>query len=136
MDPKLLQLQWVSESTFRPLVHLPEKDLVAIWKWVSEHHHADTRITNRNMRMAMDALNIQNQADCASDHQAVRNARLNQQVLPKCNRHIDSICDAIRDCDINTPEEWRIIAKLVYQHLLSKYAGGNNCKNGVLSVNA
>ena len=70
----------------------------------------------------MDALKIRSHADCVSDHQATITIRIDQEVLPKFNRHIDRICDAIRDSDINSQEEWRIVAKLVYEQLLRNYA--------------
>lgn len=126
MDPKLLQLQWVSESTFRPLVHLQEKDLQAIWEWVLDHRDGDSRITSRDMNKAMDALGIKSHENCYGEHQASISVRIDREILPKFRRHIFRIADAIRDSDINSKEEWRIVAKLVYQQLLRNYAGSDS----------
>ncbi len=126
MDPKLLHLKWVSEGAIRPLVHLPEKDLVAIWEWVLEHRDGDSRITSRDMNKAMDALGIKSHENCYGEHQASISVRIDREILPKFRRHIFRIADAIRDSDINTEEEWKIIAKMIYQQILRNYVDPDN----------
>jgi hypothetical protein len=121
VDTDMEYLRWVSESTFRPLVHLPEKDLVAIWEWVLKHRKGDTRISSRDINKAMDALKIMSHANCVSPHQTGITVRIDQELIPKFRRHIERISDALADNGINTEAEWKQIAKMIYQQLLRNY---------------
>ena len=121
MDPKLLHLQWVSEGALRPLVHLQTKDLQAIWDWVLKHRDGDTRITSRDMNLAIDALNILSHEICAVEHQAAVTVRIDRELLPKFRRHIFRIADAIRDENINSKTEWEIISRMIYKQLLKNF---------------
>jgi len=121
MDPKLLHLHWVSEGALRPLVHLQKKDLEAIWEWVLNHRDGDTRITSRDMNLAIDALNILSHENCAVEHQAAVTVRIDRELLPKFRRHIFRIADAIRDENINSKTEWEIISKMIYRQLLKNF---------------
>lgn len=119
VDRKLIYLDLVSENTFRPMQHLNQEDSVAIWQWVLKNcYQPNQRITSRMISEAMDALNILSHAHCVSEHQDSVKVRLDHDLLPKFARHIDRIENTFRSSHISTREEWRHLAKLVYQQLL------------------
>jgi hypothetical protein len=121
VDPDMEYLQLVSESTFRPLQHLSDKDCKAVWNWVLNNIIGYRRITSRDINKAMDALKIMSHENCVSPHQTGITVRIDQELIPKFRRHIERISDALVDNGINTEYEWAQIAKMIYQQIL------NNC---------
>ncbi|QPK62916.1 hypothetical protein IVG45_19130 [Methylomonas sp. LL1] len=126
LDPKRIYLNKVSEATFRPLQNISDKDSDLVWKYILNHYEQHVkRINSRHIVKAMNALNIHSREECISNHQTTITVRLDREILPKFNRHINQISNAIRDSKINSKEEWAIVAKLIYQQLLKRYDATN-----------
>lgn len=121
VDPDMEYLQLVSESTFRPLPHISEQDCKVVWNWVLNNTIGYRRITSRDVNRAMDALNIMSHENCVSPHQTGITVRIDQELIPKFRRHIDRISDALADSNINSADEWKQIAKIIYFQIIQRY---------------
>jgi hypothetical protein len=129
VDPDMEYLNLVSESTFRPLQHISDKDCKAVWNWVLNNTVGYRRITSRDVNRRMDALNIMSHENCVSPHQTGITVRIDQELIPKFRRHIERIRDALADSNINSADEWKQIAKIIYLQIVKRYRDPNSQSN-------
>lgn len=119
VDPTLTYLSLVSESTFRPMQHLKPDQLHAIWNWVLKYRYKNNhRITSGMITEALDAMNILSYEHCVNNHHGGITIRMDADLMPLFSRHIVRITEAFRTQNVNSREEWRQMARLVYQQIL------------------
>jgi hypothetical protein len=119
VDPDMEYLNLVSESTFRPLQHISDKECKAVWNWVLNNTIGYRRITSRDVNRAMDALGISSHENCVSVHQpSTFSICISEKYQPIFRRYIERISDTIMEQNTQTQAEWKLLAKLIYQEIL------------------
>lgn len=116
LDPKLIYLNKVSEATFRPLQDVADKDSVSIWKYVLNHYEKNVkRINSRHIIKAMNALNVD-----VVNSKPVITISISEEFRPQIQNYVNKISQSIIRPNVNSREEWRQFAKLIYQQLLDQ----------------
>lgn len=129
VDPKMEYLKLVSECTFRPLQHLSDDDCKAAWTWVLNNQTEYRRISSRDINKAIDALDIHSHEDCISVHRPAFSVCISEKYQHIFRRHIERISDSIMDQHIDTKDEWKQLAKLIYQEIMNSCPHGNDKKS-------
>lgn len=118
LDPQLHFLPKVTEATFRPLQDVSKEDAAKVWSVVISlcESKAIRRITTRDIRRAMMELGIETKNTFAKDAKVIK---MDAELQSTVNRYVTKIGNSVILPHINTKDEWKQFAKLIYQQLLA-----------------
>lgn len=114
LDHQLIQLDKVTEATFRPLQNVDDADALKVWaRTLTVLTYK--RITSRHIQRSMDELNIQGATTPAISCTLNVDTALQQRVQ-QCAKRISTHYMIEH---VKTKQEWEQLAHLIYKQLLA-----------------